>query len=213
MLGEETLEEAEKSFSLSSVKRIRTVKMSVSTIKWKEQYRPVLKELAHNVNDLVTHTFAFLKFIFMKEFAKDDDFGLKEYRSTDKSRLSAKVRQAREKINTYKEEYCQLASYAFYMLPKIYEDNNMKSFNCFPLRKGFIPSYMTIDTNILNYHILKNKNFTGNKVDIWGSVVNPNFQALKSQNAKTMKFEVAIETNGVGMSILKKTLAQPEEAL
>ncbi|KAK9765867.1 hypothetical protein K7432_005479 [Basidiobolus ranarum] len=61
---------------------------------------------------------------------------------------------------------------AFYMLVKVCEENDMESFNCFPLRKGFIPSYMTIDTKILNYHILKNKNFTGNKVDIWGNVIN-----------------------------------------
>ncbi|KAK9764336.1 hypothetical protein K7432_008238 [Basidiobolus ranarum] len=58
MPEEETLEEAEKSSS-SSVKRIMTVKMSVPTIEWKEQYKPVLKELVHNVNDLVTHTFTF----------------------------------------------------------------------------------------------------------------------------------------------------------
>ncbi|KAK9679669.1 hypothetical protein K7432_016193 [Basidiobolus ranarum] len=56
-----------------------TDKMSVSTIEWKEQFRPILKELVHNVNDLVTHTFAFLKFVFIKEFAKDNEFGLKEY--------------------------------------------------------------------------------------------------------------------------------------
>ncbi|KAK9712609.1 hypothetical protein K7432_007029 [Basidiobolus ranarum] len=93
------------------------------------------------------------------------------------------------------------------MLAKICKDNDMKTFNCFLLRKGFIPSYMTIDTKILNYHILKNKNFTGNKVDIWGNVVNLKCKALKSQNAKTMKFEGTIETDGVGMSILKRNFS------
>ncbi|KAK9696035.1 hypothetical protein K7432_012670 [Basidiobolus ranarum] len=64
---------------------------------------------------------------------------------------------------------------------------------------------MTIDTKILNYDILRNKNFTGNKVDIWSSVVNLNCEALKSQNAKTMKFVGAIDR--VGMSMLKQNFS------
>ncbi|KAI7884724.1 uncharacterized protein EV154DRAFT_427847 [Mucor mucedo] len=43
--------------------------------------------------------------------------------------------------------YCKLA--------EICESNEFKSFQSFPLRNTFIPSYMTIDTMILNNHILQ----------------------------------------------------------
>lgn len=33
---------------------------------------------------------------------------------------------------------------AFYTIAKICEEANFKSFNCFPLRKGFIPAYITM---------------------------------------------------------------------
>ncbi|KAI9258702.1 hypothetical protein EDC94DRAFT_501174, partial [Helicostylum pulchrum] len=38
---------------------------------------------------------------------------------------------------------------AYFKLAEICESNEFKSFQCFPLRKTFIPSYMTIDTMIL----------------------------------------------------------------
>ncbi|ORE09604.1 hypothetical protein BCV72DRAFT_201259, partial [Rhizopus microsporus var. microsporus] len=39
---------------------------------------------------------------------------------------------------------------AFYKLSSMCEILQRKSFNCFPLRRTFIQSYMTIDTLILN---------------------------------------------------------------
>ncbi|KAI9244645.1 hypothetical protein EDC94DRAFT_494598, partial [Helicostylum pulchrum] len=44
---------------------------------------------------------------------------------------------------------------AFYKLAEICESYGFKSFQCFPLRNTFIPSYITIDTMILNNQILK----------------------------------------------------------
>ncbi|ORE08235.1 hypothetical protein BCV72DRAFT_303884 [Rhizopus microsporus var. microsporus] len=262
---------------LSAFKRILTIKTSLSTIGWKEQYKPALKELMNITRDGSV---------------------------TGKSQLSDKTRMARSLILPYTEKYCQHASYtpikltnaqqitkyegtkihtayinyitlhfgnqlhmeergcseeeikktiktdvldvchklkmeisakklptltanfltetitnqiqsflnvypdkynfaknsiyydvkakpqqhlqAYYMLAKICEENNSKSFSCFPLRKGFIPGYMTIDAKILNYHILKNKKFAvGSKFDIWKSVG-------------------TIETDGVGVSIVKQ---------
>lgn len=94
---------------------------------------------------------------------------------------------------------------AYYMLAKICEENNSKSFNCFPLRKGFIPGYMTIDVKILNYHILKNKKFAvGSKFDIWKNAVNLDCRVLKSNDSQTMYFQGTIETDGVGVSIVKQ---------
>jgi hypothetical protein len=93
---------------------------------------------------------------------------------------------------------------AYCMLAKICEENNSRSFNCLPLRKGFIPCYMTIDAKILNYHILKNKKFAaGFKFDIWKNAVNLDCRVLKSNDSQTMYFQGTIETDSVDVSIVK----------
>lgn len=84
------------------------------------------------VNDLVGHTFAFSKFIFINEFEKNDQFELEKYITksffegvflalvdrqtkdssvTSRSQLSDKTRMARSLIRPYIEKYCQHASY------------------------------------------------------------------------------------------------------
>ncbi|KAI8047131.1 uncharacterized protein B0P05DRAFT_566784 [Gilbertella persicaria] len=45
---------------------------------------------------------------------------------------------------------------AFYYLTQCSESLYNKPFNCFPLRRTFIPSYMTIDTYIVNTQISRN---------------------------------------------------------
>jgi hypothetical protein len=65
---------------------------------------------------------------------------------------------------------------------------------------------MTIDAKVLNYHILKNKKFAvGSKFDIWKNVVNLDCRALKSKDSQTMCFQGTIETDGVGVSIVKQS--------
>jgi hypothetical protein len=47
---------------------------------------------------------------------------------------------------------------AYHQLAKIWDAlQGGKSLNCFPIKRTFIPCYMTIDTLTLNVHILKNK--------------------------------------------------------
>ncbi|CAO3702794.1 unnamed protein product [Rhizopus stolonifer] len=229
-----------------------SVKTSVANIRWKETLRPVSNEFVFTVNDIVTHTFAFSKFIFIKEFDKDKDFDLEKYAtksffqevflslverqvrdgksSGDSSTFSEKVRQIKSLIYTHKDEYLrqtlyapikltnaqQIALYedtkiyrrhlrAFYFLAKICEEGKIKSFNCFPLRKSLIPCYITIDTKILDYHVLKNKSFAaGQKFDLWGSVIDLECKAIKSQCSGVMNFEGTIETDGVGISVIKQ---------
>ncbi|KAI7867408.1 hypothetical protein BDF14DRAFT_1726690, partial [Spinellus fusiger] len=48
---------------------------------------------------------------------------------------------------------------AYYKLSSMCEVLQDKRFNCFLLRRTCIPSYMTIDTRILNTHRLKRKNW------------------------------------------------------
>jgi hypothetical protein len=96
---------------------------------------------------------------------------------------------------------------AYFMLAKLCEENNFKSFNCFPLRKSFIPCHITIDTLILNHLILKDKKrFTGNNNNyVWNRVVDLNQNEFKNQGEdRSMKFRGTIQTDGVSISILKQ---------
>lgn len=59
---------------------------------------------------------------------------------------------------------------AFWKLAQLSEAYDVKPFACFPLRRTFIPCYMTVDSKILNHHILKNKKGTkhGRKIQHLG---------------------------------------------
>ncbi|KAI8062312.1 uncharacterized protein B0P05DRAFT_605710 [Gilbertella persicaria] len=96
---------------------------------------------------------------------------------------------------------------AFYYLTRCSESLYNKSFNCFPLRRTFIPSYMTIDTYIVNTQILRNSVISHlDKEVIWGAVLNMKSKAMKPQgDNKQMKFRGIIYTDGVAVSILKQT--------
>ncbi|KAI8075447.1 uncharacterized protein B0P05DRAFT_617285 [Gilbertella persicaria] len=96
---------------------------------------------------------------------------------------------------------------AFYYLTRCSESLYNKSFNCFPLRRTFIPSYMTIDTYIVNTQILRNSVISHlDKEVIWGTVLNMKSKAMKPQgDNKQMKFRGTIYTDGVAVSILRQT--------
>ncbi|KAG0753763.1 hypothetical protein G6F57_014079 [Rhizopus arrhizus] len=96
---------------------------------------------------------------------------------------------------------------AYYRLSSMCEALQNKSFNCFPLRKGFIPSYMTIDTYILNTQILKNSIISHlDKEVVWGAVLDVRSKAMKPQGERRiMKFRGTIYTDGVGVSVLKQS--------
>ncbi|ORE05770.1 hypothetical protein BCV72DRAFT_336368 [Rhizopus microsporus var. microsporus] len=95
---------------------------------------------------------------------------------------------------------------AFYKISSMCEILQEKSFNCFPLRRIFIPSYMTIDTLILNTQILKNPVTSHlDKEIVWASVLNVAAKAMKPQGERrTMKFRGMLFTDGVGVSVLKQ---------
>ncbi|KAI7897371.1 uncharacterized protein EV154DRAFT_535317 [Mucor mucedo] len=78
-------------------------------------------------------------------------------------------------------------------------------FTCFPIRTTFIPSYMTIDAKIANYQVLKNKKPVKDKSETWTQVVNLKKKAFKNGgHNKSLRFETTIETDGVGVSIIKQ---------
>lgn len=66
---------------------------------------------------------------------------------------------------------------------------------------------MTLDSKIVNHHILKNKTEckTENESQIWREVVNLNKKAFKDQGEnKSLKFQGTIKSDGIGMSVIKQ---------
>ncbi|KAI9354997.1 hypothetical protein BD770DRAFT_412005 [Pilaira anomala] len=94
---------------------------------------------------------------------------------------------------------------AYFKLAEICEANKFKLFQCFPVRKTFIPPYMTIDTMILNNHILKNSQSKLDKGYIWGKVLNLSSKPFKDQGLNSsIKFRGTIMTDGIGISVIKQ---------
>ncbi|CEP08445.1 hypothetical protein, partial, partial [Parasitella parasitica] len=82
------------------------------------------------------------------------------------------------------------------------QTGNYKSFIVFPLRKSFVPAYITVDTLIMNYHILGAKAFKEEKSTIWQKVLNIKYKAFKKQNS--LIFQGMLLTDGVGATVLKQ---------
>ncbi|KAG1140577.1 hypothetical protein G6F37_008968 [Rhizopus arrhizus] len=95
---------------------------------------------------------------------------------------------------------------AYYRLSSMCEALQNEPLNCFPLRKDFIPSYITINTYILNTQILKNSIISHlDKEVVWGAVLDVTSKEMKPQGERnTMKFRGTIYTDGVGVLVLKQ---------
>ncbi|KAG1459344.1 hypothetical protein G6F56_006181 [Rhizopus delemar] len=95
---------------------------------------------------------------------------------------------------------------AYYYLANHCESKYNKPFNCFPLRRTFVPCYMTIDTYILNTQILGNSVISHLEKDvIWGSVLNMQSKGMRPQGeSQQLMFRGTVYTDGVGISILKQ---------
>ncbi|KAG1040758.1 hypothetical protein G6F43_012222 [Rhizopus delemar] len=338
-------------------KRVMTIKTTVKNI-WKPAYLQPLYDLVHTTNLLVTHTFAFTKYIYLQELAANENFELNNFVTKDffvevflslvlskggkSTRLKDTTKNYRRLISKYKEAYFEDASYsptnlpyaqqialyectkiqtayynnikahfgnrlrslinklfkkkekveslrgemqankssskvikeairktiyrpcnrvklaiakkempevsllddqsrtqfndflssypedytfqknsiyydvmaspknhfkAFLRLAQLSEAEQTKQFACFPLRSTFIPCYMTLDSKIIHYHILKSKKNpkTGSKFETWGAAVDLNKKAFKNQGfQKSLRFQGTLETDGVGVSIIKQ---------
>ncbi|KAG1481407.1 hypothetical protein G6F57_004489 [Rhizopus arrhizus] len=92
-------------------------------------------------------------------------------------------------------------------LAELSEAEQTRQFACFPVRTTFIPCYMTLDSKIIHYHVLKSKKNprTGSKFETWGAVVDLNKKAFEHQGfQKPLRFQGTLETDGVGVSIIKQ---------
>ncbi|KAG0777185.1 hypothetical protein G6F21_013424 [Rhizopus arrhizus] len=63
-------------------KRVMTIKTTVKNI-WKPVYLQPLYDLVHTTNLLVTHTFAFTKYIYLQELAANENFALNNFVTKD----------------------------------------------------------------------------------------------------------------------------------
>ncbi|KAG2237792.1 hypothetical protein INT48_009731 [Thamnidium elegans] len=115
-----------------------------------------------------------------------------------------------------------------FKLAEICEFYKFKSFQYFPLRKTFTPSYITIDTMVLNNQNLEDSKrskldksstvmalfkgirfkgeFPESHYCIWKKAVNLSNKAIKDQGPnKTITFRGTIMKDGVGASIVKQS--------
>ena len=112
-------------------KRVITVKTTAKNI-WKPLYLQPLYDLVNTTNSLITHTFAFTKYIYLQELAASETFTLKDFVEKDffvevflsltlsktrNTRLKPVTKKNRQLIAKYKEAYFQDANYTPPSLP------------------------------------------------------------------------------------------------
>ncbi|KAG1023944.1 hypothetical protein G6F25_013000 [Rhizopus arrhizus] len=107
-------------------KRVMTIKTTVKNI-WKPAYLQALHDLVHTTNLLVTHIFAFTKYIYLQELAANENFALNNFVTKDflveaflslvlskggnNKRLKDTTENYRRLISKYKEAYFEDAGY------------------------------------------------------------------------------------------------------
>ncbi|KAG1641913.1 hypothetical protein G6F44_005356 [Rhizopus delemar] len=113
-------------------KGVMTIKTTVKNI-WKPAYLQPLYGLVHTTNLLVTHTFAFTKYIYLQELATNENFALNNFMTKDffveiflslvlskggnSARLKDTTKDYRRLISKYKEAYFEDAGYTPPNLP------------------------------------------------------------------------------------------------
>ncbi|KAI8056096.1 hypothetical protein BDF22DRAFT_324147 [Syncephalis plumigaleata] len=123
---------------------------------------------------------------------------------------------------------------AFLELARLFKKLDLKPFNCFPLRRSFSPCYVHIDTVILCHNIL-GRSYEDKKTDQqkelekewtdeerkealkkkkkkhWGEIVELNRRVFRDQKDGELEFSGSIETDGVGVTVLKKGIEKVTE--
>ncbi|KAJ2795480.1 hypothetical protein H4R20_005864 [Coemansia guatemalensis] len=92
----------------------------------------------------------------------------------------------------------------YYELARILEEGGQRSFQCFPLRTGWIPAHIMLDTMIARRAILELPgNPRGGFRNTWAQIVNLGSKPFYQRNG--FAFRGTIQTNGVTASIVKIT--------
>ncbi|KAJ1664078.1 hypothetical protein EV178_004449 [Coemansia sp. RSA 1646] len=99
---------------------------------------------------------------------------------------------------------------AFYRLAVFFETNNYRSFQCFPLRKSFVPMDIEIDTKILCRSVMDWDYNSKSPIEIyWYRLFNEQLKVLRIRHG--FRFYGTIQTDGVSVSVIKKTAIAKEK--
>ncbi|CEP13065.1 hypothetical protein [Parasitella parasitica] len=140
----------------STERRIMTIKSTIQDI-WKSNYIEPLHKLVDITNHLVTHTYFFIKYIFLQEMKNTKDaFDMNAYvnkkfivevflslierqvrdgAKTGKSRLGNDVLLFRALINAHKDSYFRLAKYT---PPKLTNAQQIALYECEKIHTAYI---------------------------------------------------------------------------
>ncbi|KAJ2212158.1 hypothetical protein IW140_005039 [Coemansia sp. RSA 1813] len=100
---------------------------------------------------------------------------------------------------------------AFCCLAVLLEMNDYKSFQCSPLRKSFVPVHIEIDTVVLCRSIIGwSYNAKSPIESYWYRFLNEKSRVLRIRNG--FRFYGTIQTDGVSVSVIKKTTAAKEKS-
>ncbi|KAJ2210674.1 hypothetical protein EV179_006080, partial [Coemansia sp. RSA 487] len=93
---------------------------------------------------------------------------------------------------------------AFYCLAVLLETNDCRAFQCFSLRKLFVPMHIEIDTAVLCRSIMDWKYNAKSPIEnYWYRLFNEQSRVLRTRNG--FRFYGTIQTDGVSVSVIKKT--------
>ncbi|KAJ1768668.1 hypothetical protein IW140_000799 [Coemansia sp. RSA 1813] len=100
---------------------------------------------------------------------------------------------------------------AFCCLAVLLETSDYRSFQCFPLRKSFVPMHIEIDTTVLCQNIMDWSYNAKSPIEIyWYRFLNEKSRVLRTRNG--FRFYGTIQTDGVSVSVIKKTAAAKEKS-
>ncbi|KAI7896240.1 uncharacterized protein EV154DRAFT_435263 [Mucor mucedo] len=194
------------SSSLAPGNRIMSVKSSIDGIGWDPERRERLEEYVVTVHNITTHAYSLSKYIFLRAIQEDENFDIRQCINCD---FFAEVWLKLTRI--YYDSKARPVEHmrAFYELALSFIDIELPVFNCFPLRRSWIPCYTTIDSKILCQNIL-GRRWTNrqDKIALWRELINLNSDALKHQENGELQFKGTIQTDGVGVTYISQEIAQ-----
>ncbi|GAA5807289.1 hypothetical protein MFLAVUS_000646 [Mucor flavus] len=201
--------------------RRMAVKTTVRSI-WKQEYMQPLYNLVNITNVLVTHTFAFTKYILIQELQSDDGFDPKDFIKKDffvevflsliqakvvsTSRLKDITKTYRQLILKYKEEYCTNARYT--PIPLVHAQQ-IALYECTKIQTAYLNNLKAHFGNILRSFVnrLFNKDEKAKNLREKMKANGSTEEAIKSAIRK----EVYQPCNQVKQAIIKKET--PESGL
>ncbi|KAG1445032.1 hypothetical protein G6F55_012109 [Rhizopus delemar] len=199
-------------------KRAMAIKTTVKNI-WRPAYLRPLCDLVHTTNLLVTHTFAFTKYIYLQELAANENFALNNFVTKDffvefflslvlskegnSTRLKDTTKNYRRLISKYKKAYFEDAGYTPPNLPYVQQ---IVLYKCTKIQTAY---YNNIKVHFGNrLHSLINKLFKKKeKAESLRGEMQANKSSSKAIKAAIRK-KIYRPCNQVKLAIAKKEMPE-----